>query len=197
MTEPDSYKDLIQRVRAGDEAAAADLVRRYEPLIRREVRLRLDDMHLQRALDSVDVAQSVLASFFLRAAAGQYDLDQPEQLLRLLTRMIRNKVISAARHQHRRRRDGRRIVGGTEMLAQVAGNEPSPGNALAGRELLTKLRQSLSSEERLLVDLRTQGLAWTEIANRQGGSAQARRMQLARAIDRVVKEMGLDSDGHE
>jgi hypothetical protein len=83
ISEGPSFRDLILRVRAGDEAAAADLVRRYEPAIRRAVRLRLRDPCLGRLCDSMDVCQSVLASFFVRAALGQYDLNSTDQLLRL------------------------------------------------------------------------------------------------------------------
>ena len=37
-----------------------------------------------------------------------------------------------------------------------------------------------------------QGLAWDEVARQLGGTAQARRMQLARAAERVARELGLD-----
>ena len=33
--EPDTFQNLIERVRAGDEGAATELVRRYEPMVRR------------------------------------------------------------------------------------------------------------------------------------------------------------------
>ena len=76
MAEELSFTDLIQRVRAGDEKAATELVRRYEPAIRVAVRVRLTDPGLRRFLDSMDICQSVLANFFVRAAAGQFDLDK-------------------------------------------------------------------------------------------------------------------------
>jgi hypothetical protein len=55
-----------------------------------EVRRRLNDPSLYPLFDSMDICQSVLASFFLRAAAGEYDLDGPAQLLRLLVGIARN-----------------------------------------------------------------------------------------------------------
>ena len=100
MDEGNSFTALIQKWRAGDQSAAIELVRRYEPAIRRVVRLQLRDPRLRRILDSMDVCQSVLASFFLRAATGQYDLNQPAQLLRLLAVMARNKVASQARRSY-------------------------------------------------------------------------------------------------
>jgi len=36
-----AFRDLVGRVRAGDEAAATQLVREYEPVIRRVVRIQL------------------------------------------------------------------------------------------------------------------------------------------------------------
>jgi hypothetical protein len=70
MVESVSFRDLWNRVRAGDAQAATDLVRQFEPLIRHEIRLRMTDPRLTRAFDSTDVCQSVLASFFARAACG-------------------------------------------------------------------------------------------------------------------------------
>src|SRR5579863_5842807 len=77
MTTDTAFPALIARVRRGDEAAAVELVRRFEPEIRREVRFLLRDPHLRCTLDSMDICQSVLGSFFARAALGEYDLEQP------------------------------------------------------------------------------------------------------------------------
>ena len=92
MGDDGNFDAAIRRIRAGDETAAAELVRRYEQLIRREVRLHLEDDRLRRLFDSMDVVQSVLASFFIRTAAGEYDLDRPEQLAALLVQMTRKKL---------------------------------------------------------------------------------------------------------
>src|SRR5437870_12111081 len=108
MSDSGDFQDLIQRLRSGDDQAATDLVRRYEPLIRRQVRLQLEDQRLDRLFDSMDVCQSVLASFFVRAAVGEFDLDEPGQLVALLAKMARNKLASAARQATRQRRAHRR-----------------------------------------------------------------------------------------
>jgi RNA polymerase sigma-70 factor (ECF subfamily) len=107
--------------------------------------------------------------------------------------MARNKVASAARRQHRQRRDNRRVAaGGDEVLGAVAAGDPSPSQLVAGQELLNAFRQGLSEAERQLADLRAEGLTWEEVAARVGGTPQARRVQLARAIDRVARRLGLD-----
>ena len=70
MSEDMSFVDLMRRVRAGDEQASAELVRRYEPAIRVAIHVRLNDSGLRRLLDSMDICQSVLGNFFARAASG-------------------------------------------------------------------------------------------------------------------------------
>src|SRR5882724_12732302 len=104
-----SFLTFLERVRTGDQKAAEELVRMYEPEIRREVRLRLRDSRLRRDFDSVDICQSVLASFFVRAALGQYELEKPEQLIKLLVTMTRNKLIGKIRKMHTQTRDHRRV----------------------------------------------------------------------------------------
>ena len=93
------FADFVRRIRAGDDQAAEELVNRFESLIRREVRLRISGSQFDRAFDSRDVSQSVLANFFARAAIGQFELEHPDQLARLLVTMARNKLVSRVRSE--------------------------------------------------------------------------------------------------
>ena len=189
MTE-EPFATLITRIRAGEQRAAADLVTRYEPEIRREVRFLLRDPFLRRTFDSMDICQSVMGSFFLRAALGEYDLDRPEDLIRLLIRMTRNKVVDATRRQRAQRRDHRRAT--SIDTIEIAAVTPSPSQVAEGREMLEVFRGRLNEEERRLADLRSQGQEWNDIAREMGGTPDARRKQLTRAIARVSSELGLD-----
>jgi RNA polymerase sigma-70 factor (ECF subfamily) len=191
----ETFIDLINRVRAGDQHAAMDLVRRYEPEIRREVRFLLRDPFLRRTFDSMDICQSVMGSFFLRAALGEYDLDRPEDLIRLLISMTRNKVVDATRRQRAQRRDHRRST--SIEAVDLAAATPSPSQVVEGRELLAAFRDRLTDEERQLADLRAQGREWADIARLVGGTSEARRKQLTRAIARVSRELGLDEPDDE
>jgi len=186
----ESFSELIGRVRAGDEQAATVLVRRYEPEIRREVRFLLRDPFLRRSFDSMDICQSVMGSFFLRAALGEYDLNRPEDLVRLLISMTRNKVVDATRRQRAQRRDHRRAT--SLEAVDLAAVTPSPSQIVEGREMLAAFRGKLSDEERKLADLRALGKEWADIAGEVGGTSEARRKQLTRAIARVSRELGLD-----
>ena len=114
-----SFEELIRRVGSGDEQAATRLVRDFEPVVRRVLRARFRGNRARHEFDSMDICQSVLATFFVRAAAGEYDLKEPDDLIKLLLTMTRNKLAQKMRHQHRLRRDSRRTVGGVEELAQI------------------------------------------------------------------------------
>jgi RNA polymerase sigma-70 factor (ECF subfamily) len=198
MSDDTVFAGFVARIRAGDEQAAQELVERYEPVIRREVKMRLRDPRLYRRLDWADICQSVLASFFMRAAAGQYDLDQPEQLLRLLVVMTRHKLSKQARRHRAEKRDYRLADDRDQAsLEAEPGAEPTPSRLVAGRELLEVFRARLSDEERMLADLRADGCGWAEISSRFGGTPQGRRMQLARAVRRVERQLEGCEAGHE
>jgi RNA polymerase sigma-70 factor (ECF subfamily) len=185
-----SFDELIRRVGVGDEEAAARLVRDFEPVVRRVLRILLRGGRARPEFDAMDICQSVFANFFVAAAAGQFDLKEPDDLVKLLVTMTRNKLAEKMRRQHRLRRDSRRTVGGVEELA-LTGRDPMPSSVVADRELVEQARQRLSQEERRLVELRGQGLSWEEVAASLGGTAGARRNQLARALGRVAQELRL------
>jgi RNA polymerase sigma-70 factor (ECF subfamily) len=188
-----TFLSLIARVRSGDEVAASELVRLYEPEIRREVRFLLRDPQLRRTLDSMDICQSVMGSFFARAALGEYDLDRPENLLRLLVTMTRNKIADASRRQRAQRRDSRRVS--SLGAVDVAASSPSPSESVSGKELLNAFHERFTPEERQLADCRAKGQEWAEIADRLGGTPESRRKQLTRAIERISQQLGLDEAG--
>ncbi len=194
MSDELSFRDLIGRVQQGDEQAAAELVRKYEPAIRRAVRFRLTDPRLRRTCDSMDVCQSVLMSFFVRAATGQYDLDTPEQLLRLLTTMARNKLLNQARQNHAARRDNRLVNEVPEK--DLVSEAPGPPQQAAARELLQQVHARLSPDELRLVELRNQGHDWATIAKQLGGTPAALRQKLHRALARLSQQFGLE-DGDD
>jgi RNA polymerase sigma factor (sigma-70 family) len=190
VAEPTSFADLVARLRAGDQSAAAELVRRYEPAIRAAARSRMADTRLRRLFDSVDVCQTVLASFFARMVLGQYQLNSPDDLVKLLVGMARNKLITQVNRHQAGVRDYRR----TEAVDDAAAPRPAPGTPdparqAAATDLLAEVYRRLSPAERRLVELRQQGMEWAAIAAAVGGTAQALRKQHARAVARVAEEL--------
>ena len=193
MSEQDSFQDLVARVRMGDADAAEALVRKYEPALRRVIRLRMSDTRLGAAFDSMDVCQSVLSSFFLRAASGQYDLEEPAQLIGLLTAMARKKLAMKVRHERAAKRDNRKRAQGDVAEIDLAGGAATPSRILSVKEMFDAARQEFSPDELQLVEMRADGHSWSEIAETVGGTPESLRKKLARAVDRVATQLGVDA----
>lgn len=188
MTQDEPFRELMLRVRAGDEAAAAELIRTYEPVVHRYVRVHLGRGRLRRLFDSADFTQSVLGSFFIGLTLDKYAVDSPRSLVNLLLTMARNKVAMGAR----RVQPGGLPAAGAALPDAHLG--PSTRAALG--DLLQQVRRRLSDDERCLADLRGQGLSWPQIAAALGESPDALRMRLARAAGRVARELDLEEYLH-
>jgi RNA polymerase sigma-70 factor (ECF subfamily) len=190
MTSNDAFPDLLRRVRAGDDEAAAELFRRYEPALRRFIRTRMWHRHLRRTLDSIDVCQSVFAGFFWGVRLGRYELKTPEDLCRLLAVMARNKVVSQLRRPHVTRQqeasEGERDTGGLTAPA-----EEGPCRQTEARDLLEAVRHRLTAEECWLAEQHALGRSWAEIAAERRASPEALRKRHDRALQRVAEELGL------
>jgi DNA-directed RNA polymerase specialized sigma24 family protein len=135
-----------------------------------------------------------MANFFVRLATGQLELNSPEQLLKLLATMARNKLLDQARRERAARRDHRRHEADPGALEGIAGVQATPSQIVANRGLLQQVRQLLTDEERFLADQRALGREWAEIGVALGARPDALRMKLTRAIDRVARQLGLEDE---
>ena len=194
LDENASFEELIEGIRDEDARAAELLVRRYEPEIRREVRLRLRGGELRRLLDTMDITQSILGNFFVRAAHGEFVLEEPGQLLALLARMVRNRVVDWSRTLKAQKRDIRKeqaLDAFPPDTKAFAGKESPASAQLRAEELLEEFRKRLGPEERIIAEKRAEGWGWAEIAEHLGEKAESLRKRWERARDRVAGEMGL------
>ena len=189
-------EQLLQRVRNGDQDAATEFVNTYEPHVRRVVRARMRVAQLRRVSDSSDLCQVVLASFLVQAAVGQYEIDDSDEMKKLLARIAMNKVADIARKPEFR--DIHLPIGGSE----TGGVEPvAPGSGpvsqLALSELIQKAEELLNENERPIASLRKEGLTWDEVGKRLGKSGDAVRKTLDRAVKRISLALGLETPADE
>ncbi len=144
VSDQEKFKAFICRVRAGDEKAAEELVEMYEPLVRRELRIKMTDRRMARLFETVDVCQSIWSSFFVRVAAGQYDLESPQQLAKLLLAIAKNKLASQARKNHAQKRDVSRLSSTQQELTRLPDEQESPSASVTMGELFAKIQGCLS-----------------------------------------------------
>jgi len=192
LSDQSSFVSLIDRLRRGDNEAARSLLTRYEPVLRRIVAMRLLDRKLRGIVDTEDICQSVLGSFFVRLGLGQYEIVDESDLLRLLATMVRNKVVSKKRRRTLEKREDVQIFIKDRMTENRAGSETTPSATLSYEELVREAEGLLSPEERQLIALRKQGVGWIEIGNRLGEDPECLRKRMARTMDLVIEQLGLD-----
>jgi DNA-directed RNA polymerase specialized sigma24 family protein len=170
----------------------AELVRCYEPALLNAVRYRLARSSVRHLLHPQDICQQVWADFFPRMAAGGYQLEQPSHLRSLLQAMARNHLLKQIDRLRTRRRGG---VGSPPpvRLAKygLIDHGDGPLHEVILKELLQKVQNLLSPEERRLAAERAQGWSWAEIAAEHGGTADGLRVRFARAARRVEHRLGL------
>lgn len=183
------FTTLLGQVRVGDQEAASRLVKLYEPEIRRAARIRLTDPKLRRMVDSMDICQSVFGRFFQVATDASFALENSQQLLALLTTMIRNRVIDEHRRQSAAKRDWGSEANPVDVLDQLTDETAGPRTTAIAREMLATIRSRLSSEELLIADQRHAGMTWEQIAEKLHQSPEVIRKRLERALQRVREEL--------
>src|SRR5262249_47446666 len=147
-----------------NERTAFEFFHRFEQMIRQVARRRLRDRRLQ---DSADLCQSVFASFFVRAAAGQFVLNTLEQSRRLLMTIAKRKLINLEKKRTALRRGGG-CVPVPYPHDGVVDPGPPPSETAARNELVERALAHLSPEEQRIAELHHARYTWPEIAARLG-----------------------------
>lgn len=138
----------LERVRASDQLAARELVEHLHPLVIRIVRA-----HLPRRVAEEDLAQEVFMKVFTRLGQFQGSVPFPHWVSRIAV----TTCIDHLRAQ--KRRPEFRWADLSENEAEVLDavltneNEVSANDALAARELVTKLLEQLKPDDRLVIQL--------------------------------------------
>lgn len=187
---------LLERLRAGDEAAAEELWRRYFHRIVRLAGKRLPGS-LRRTRDEEDVALSAFHSFVAGVRADRFpDLAGPDNLWGLLIVLTSRKVQAHLRHHTRQKRGGGKVRGESVFLAPgvdppggglggIEGNADEPALEAEMTEAVEGLLESLGQPElREIAVLRMEGYLVDEIADQLEMSKRAveRRLQLIRKL---------------
>ena len=97
MEEFQENQRLLAALRSGDATAAAELYRRYAPILRAAVRRQLH-RRLRTRFDSFDFVQDVWASF-LAMPPDRYEFESPRALMCFLTRVAYHKVVEVFRQR--------------------------------------------------------------------------------------------------
>jgi RNA polymerase sigma-70 factor (ECF subfamily) len=173
MPDHDSFSDAMDRLRAGDEAAAHEVFQRFVRKLIRLARCQFDAA-LRRKVDPEDVVQSAFKSFFLRYGVGKLEVRDWDNLWGLLTVITLRKCLDQVEYHHAERRDVQREAAaqpgaaGTEPWWEAVAREPRPEEAVVLAETVELLLRGLDEEERPIVEMSLQGYTTQEISERLG-----------------------------
>jgi DNA-directed RNA polymerase specialized sigma24 family protein len=195
MSDGDSVSVWLDGLKMGN---GPDIQRLWDRYFQRLVRLAATRLpvNARRALDEEDIALSAFQSFCDRVGRGQFpQLDDREDLWRLLATITTRKVFDSLRHQNRQKRGGGRIVGesalpdrGTTVttgMAQFLSREPTPEVTVQFAEYCERLLDKLEDPGLKSVALRKlDGQSTGEIASEMGVTTRTvdRKLKLIRAI---------------
>src|SRR5438093_212509 len=104
MSEPAQDQACVERWRAGDEQAAAQLYHRYVERLVAVAKRRLS-AKLAARLDPEDIVQSVFRSFFGRAQEGRFVFQDSDDIWKLLVRITIHKTLKQVDFHCRGKRD--------------------------------------------------------------------------------------------
>jgi RNA polymerase sigma-70 factor (ECF subfamily) len=190
MPTDDSFADLMGRLRQGDDTAAASVFHRFAHRLIALARIRLDS-RLRPKVDPEDVLQSVFKSFFLRHAAGQFDLGGWDGLWALLTVITVRKCGRVNRYFRSAGRDAETAAtvasSDSSPAWEALASDPSPSEVLMLTELVEGLLRDLPERDRAVVVLGLQGYNAAEISTQLGRPERSVYRVLQRVRSRLER----------
>src|SRR5262245_36236750 len=194
MSSRGSVSGWIDELKAGNHAAAQRLWERYFHRLVGLARKKLADGQ-RRAADEEDAALSAFDSFCRGAEAGRFpQLDDRDDLWRLLVTLTARKAFDQMRDEHRLKRGGGAVLGQSALqgdpessdadFASFAGREPTPeAAALVAEECRLLLARLQSDELREIAVWKMEGHTNEEIAAKRDCalSTVERKLQRIRA----------------
>jgi DNA-directed RNA polymerase specialized sigma24 family protein len=199
MSPDGSVTHWLGQLRAGDRTAARHLWERYFRLLVSRARAALANTP-RRAADEEDVALSAFDSFCKGAEQGRFpNLDDRNDLWRLLLRLTARKAAHLRRDQKCLKRGGGKVVTEVDLvgpdaegdeaagLEAVIGAEPTPELAVQVAEEYRRLLDGLGDNElRSIAVWQMEGHTVEDIAAKMGRSARTVARKLA-----VIRERWL------
>jgi len=191
----EQFRQLMERVRSGDNEAVGEVLRQFETEVRIVVRQRLPK-RLRVRYDSMDFVQAVYQSIMVdwRSDSGT-QFQSPQQMLAYLSSTARNKVIEIYRRETKTRKydiqkEVARVSSSNKAEPEAyepQGTDPTPSQYAQARELIDHLTKGKPAVVARILELRQQGLTFEEIGQQVGLSERSVRRILGELRDRATE----------
>lgn len=185
MDANDCFSTVIEGLRAGDDLAARQLVRRFTGQLIVLARRRLDSA-LTYKVDPEDLVQSVYKSFFKRLEVGQCEFDTWDSLWGYLALLTVRKCLDRAEYYRAACRSlGRERPLTAEAMWTILSREPTPPQALILIEMVEQFMAGLDQRGQDVLSLHLQGYSIGEIGDQLGRAPRTVRRTILRAKNRL------------
>lgn len=209
---PENRQPLHERAVEGTESVAWELDRKFRTRLCELVDRQMNEIHKRRQ-DPEDVVQSVLMSFYVRTANGEYSFEHTGAMWNLLKQIARRKIVKRVEKDNALKRDIRKeetadearipnqlptqaqahLFG--EALEMALNGLESPSSEISRmqlygytvREIMEKVLHGLAAPYPEILSKRLQGKSERQIAEEIGSTREAVRYKLARIRERLGK----------
>lgn len=127
---------------------------------------RNTSQRMQVCFSPEDVAQSVLASWFIGVRERRITPAEGDQIWPLISVIALNKVRERIRFHQAGKRDVRKVAGNSDLLEQIA--QPTERDALEFQDFLELISSRLSPQNLQILQLTMQGWSMNRIAEYLG-----------------------------
>lgn len=190
-----SLQDLMQRLRAVDQAAATLIFQQFAQRLIGLARGHLAPQ-VRAKVDPEDVVQSVFRSFFVHQREGNYDFANWNDLWSLLALITLRKCGHRVEHYRAACRDvAREAVPQASPQDSAASwefiaREPTPSEAVMLLEVMDGIMKELSARDRRIFELSLQG----ENSERISADVGCSERTVERVLERIRQQLD-DSSG--
>lgn len=199
MSDDHELGALLGGVLAGDAKALATLLARVRPYLHLLVRQQLEPARRHKLGDS-DIVQETLMRIHgaldpgTQGAAGHFRGHAPPEFLAWVSQIVRHVIVDLQRRGLAKKRDERREMIGSKMLATLTkGTSPEQGAERAERAvLLAAALERLPQHQREMLQWRVfEQLSYAQISERTGKSQGALRVVVTRALESLRQDRDL------
>jgi len=185
MSEAVPDQVLANYCRAGNEEAARQLFDKYMERLVALARRRISQ-RLASRVDPEDIVQSVFRTFFGRLRAGQFEIEDQDDLCKLLMRITVHKTLRQVAFHKAAKRNPALEKGqqdtADDRILEVLDSEPTPEATVAFVDQLEHFLARLRPEERQVLEMRMQGHSNEEIVSKL-------KIKHDRTIRRIVERI--------
>ncbi len=182
---------IAELLRCGDEKLAKEIFDQYLDRLVGMARKRISQ-RLASRIDAEDIVQSVFRTFFVRARQGQFEINDPDDICKMLARITVHKTFRQVAHHLAGKRSAARETAQSEdqqeLIQTLKGREPTPEEAAGLLDQMEHFLAQMKPEDREILEMRMQGHSSQEISEKLGISDRKVRRLMERIRGQASKD---------